>query len=292
VRPARETDWLGAMMLVTDLDGTLLDSRSQLSAASHTALLRLGEQGIVRVVATGRSLHSALHVLDARTPIDFLVFSSGAGICAWPSGALLATHALRAEQVTRVLAILQRRRLDFMLHRRVPDNHRFLYWSAGGDNPDFARRCARDPDFAELCPARLDADLIASQFLAIEAPRVLSQREALAAELAPDLRVVLTTSPLDRESRWLEIFPEHVSKARASAWICERTGVDARRVVALGNDFNDLDLLAWAAHPHVVANAPESMRACYRVVASNDEDGFAQVAELLLRTRDLQSALL
>ena len=42
-------------MLVTDLDGTLLDSASRLSSRNRVALEALGAAGVVRVVATGRS---------------------------------------------------------------------------------------------------------------------------------------------------------------------------------------------------------------------------------------------
>ena len=51
-------------MVVTDLDGTLLDAGARLGAENRQALERLGEAGSLRVVATGRSLHSAEAVLD------------------------------------------------------------------------------------------------------------------------------------------------------------------------------------------------------------------------------------
>ena len=49
-----------------------------------------------------------------------------------------------------------------------------------------------------------------------------------------------------------------------------------RNVVAVGNDTNDRDLLEWAQHAYVVANAAASLKRRYTVVASNDDQGFAQ----------------
>ena len=58
------------MIVVSDLDGTLLDSSARLSPRNRSTLQSLGDQGVVRVVATGRSLHSARLVLDDGFPID------------------------------------------------------------------------------------------------------------------------------------------------------------------------------------------------------------------------------
>jgi hydroxymethylpyrimidine pyrophosphatase-like HAD family hydrolase len=46
--------------------------------------------------------------------------------------------------------------------------------------------------------------------------------------------------------------------------------------VAVGNDYNDRDLLEWAHQAYVVANAAASLKRRYTVVASNDDQGFAQ----------------
>jgi hypothetical protein len=271
------------MMVVTDLDGTLLDSGSRLSEANRAALERLGTRGIPRVVATGRSLYSARRVLSADFPIDYLVFSSGAGICEWPPRGLLVAHHMARKDVELAVGCVRQRGLDFMLHDRVPDSHRFFFWESGqGEpNPDFLRRRELYREFADVGPAELPDDFVASQLLAIEPPQRAPQHAQIAAQLR-GLSVILTTSPLDHCSRWIEIFPASVSKSRGAAWLCARLGVEAGAVLALGNDFNDLDLLAWSGRPHVVANAPPSLRARYPCVPANDADGFAHAVSPLL----------
>lgn len=262
-------------LVVTDLDGTLLDARGRLGAANRAALQSLGDAGSVRVVATGRSLHSADAVLDARFPIDYLVFSTGAGILDWRTRELLAAHELPIEHARQALAELLARELDFMVHLGIPDNHHFLYHRAGRENPDFERRRARYRDFARPLDGRDLAGLSVSQLLAIETPAGESHYESLVRAL-DHLNVVLTTSPLDHRSRWIEIFPPQASKSRAAEWLRERHGVDHEDVVAVGNDYNDRDLLAWARHAFVVANAAPPLRHGHRVVASNDDQGFAE----------------
>ena len=278
-------------MVVTDLDGTLLDTRAQLGSENRRTLERLGETGSLRVIATGRSLHSAELVLDAEFPIDYLVFSSGAGILDWSNRELLAAHAMDAEHVQAALDLLLARGLAFMVHLGVPDNHHF-YYHGGADqvggraigqatenNPDFHRRCQRYEKFAQPLDGRSVGVQEVSQFLVIEAPGSESHYDALVAELA-HLNVVLTTSPLDHCSRWIEIFPASASKSQAADWLRHRHGVDHGAVVAVGNDYNDRDLLEWARHSYVVSNAPAALKSRYAVVSSNDDQGFAEAVSM------------
>ena len=66
-------------MVITDLDGTLLNSGRIVSPENRRALERLGELGVVRVIATGRSLFSFNKVIERDFPVDYLLFSSGGG---------------------------------------------------------------------------------------------------------------------------------------------------------------------------------------------------------------------
>ena len=162
-----------------------------------------------------------------------------------------------------------------MVHLGIPDNHHFYYHRVTGENPDFERRCERYEEFAQPLDGRVLDGLRVSQFLVIEAPGSDSHYDDLATELV-HLNVVLTTSPLDHRSRWLEILSPAASKSRAAEWLRDRHEVAHDDVVAVGNDYNDRDLLDWAHHSYVVANAAPSLKARYHVVASNDEQGFAE----------------
>ena len=260
-------------MVVTDLDGTLLDSRGQLSAANRAVLERLGRDGVVRVVATGRNLHSALRVMTPDVPIDYLVFASGVGTLEWSTRQLLHHHHLDDAAALDAAARLVSLGLDFMLHAGVPDNHRCWYHRAAPGNADFEHRLRRNQEFCVPWPDAAPAGPF-SQLLAVQARGGATGHDELAALLDP-LNVVRTTSPLDHESWWFEVFAPGVSKAAGAARVRDRHRLDPTRVLAVGNDYNDEALLAWAPQPRVVANAPQSLRARFPEVPSNDEDGFA-----------------
>ena len=269
-------------LVVTDLDGTLLDSASRLSDTNRRALESLGRDGVVRAVATGRSLYSARKVMSDDFPVDYLVFSSGVGIVSWEDGVHLTSHSMEPGMVSRLVARLRDLALDFMVHHAAPDTHRFHFFRASDCNVDFENRIRRYARHARRWSDGFPTDVNVSQLVVVEPPGAASHLDLLACEFE-GLHVVRTTSPLDHASTWIEVFPCGVSKGHASDWIREQHAIDPAHTVAVGNDYNDLDMLDWAARACVVSNAPASMRARYDVVGANDEDGFTDAVRSLLR---------
>lgn len=267
--------------MVTDLDGTLLSSRRRLADVDRRCLETLGERGVLRIVATGRSLHSARQAMSREWPIDYLVFSSGAGVLDWRSQRLLHSISMSPQQVGAAIAALQELRLDFMVHEPIPDNHCFTYWRTEATNPDFDGRLARYREFASPWAGSL-VPTPKCQLIAIHPDGSAALVDEVRRRLR-ELTCIRTTSPLDGASTWIEIFPPGVSKATGSQWILDQLGDSPGLVVAVGNDHNDEALLAWADRPFVVTNSPPELLARYQVVSSNDAGGFKDAVELATR---------
>ena len=159
-----------------------------------------------------------------------------------------------------------------MVHEPIPDNHRFLYRKGRRENPDFRRRCEKHAEFCR--PWNGDSALSkATQFLVIALPSDAVSAHQLLTESLPGYHVIRATSPLDGQSAWLEIFSRSVSKSLACQWLVDKIGIARASVLAVGNDFNDLDLLHWAGKGYAVANSPDPIRALFPLVPSNDESG-------------------
>lgn len=261
-------------IVITDLDGTLLGSKHELSEENRRTLEELGARGIPRVVSTGRSLYSALSVLPADAPIDFLCHSSGAGIMRWSDRASLRAVSMAHVEASALAAELVRRELCFMLHFAIPDSHLFYAHRGRAENADFEQRLARHSAFATSLRLPLAEARAFSQALVVEPPPGAVEYAALVRAL-PGFQVIRTTSPLDGASTWIEIFPSGINKAAAADWLWQSVANTGLSRVAVGNDYNDLDLLAWADRAYVVGNAPAELRARYTTVASNDDAGFS-----------------
>ncbi len=268
-------------MLVTDLDGTLLNSNGVTSVENLITLKELDDKGITRVIATGRSLYSISKVISDDFPVDYIIFSSGAGIIKWSDKQILHSRLLEKADVQEVVSDLIAHNIDFMIHEPIPHNHCFLYHATSQSNPDFFRRIEVYQKFCQPYIPGIEFPNGATQLIA-----VLPNNPELFSELSlkfPNLKVIRTTSPLDGQSIWMEIFPVDVSKAYGINWLCNNIiGCKPSDVVVIGNDFNDLDMLEFTRHAFVVENAPNELKSIYRVVPSNDQDGFsAAVKEIL-----------
>ena len=266
-------------MFLTDLDGTLLRSDRTFAPEDIDALKRLGEHDIIRVIATGRSIYSFNMVADENLPVEFVIFSTGAGISQHPAGDIVRKRLLEAHEVKRAGNVLARAKLDFMIHLPIPDNHRFAYVVANSNNTDFDRRRALYSKFARPLHGTIDAFGPATQLLAVAPASNGMQALEMIRNQLPDFNVIHTTSPLDGESTWIEIFPATVSKSLTASWLAEKLNIDRSQIISVGNDYNDLDLLEWTENSYVVANAPQPLKAQFPTVASNNACGVAEAVD-------------
>jgi hypothetical protein len=263
-------------LFVCDFDGTLLRSDRSFSDADLEALKQLDALGIVRVIATGRSIYSLNTVSISELPVDFIIFSSGAGVIQHPDGQIIRKVSLEAQEVNRAIAILRADDLDFMVHRPIPDNHVFGYFESTPANADFRRRIDLYSQFAFPLDEVSDGFGAATQLLAILPPAGSPQIIETIRKKLPGFNIIQTTSPLDGRSIWIEIFPATVSKGLTVAWLTAEFDIDPARTLSIGNDYNDLDLLEWTASSFVVENAPDVLKERFPVVASHNECGVAE----------------
>jgi hydroxymethylpyrimidine pyrophosphatase-like HAD family hydrolase len=265
-------------LFIMDLDGTLLRSDRTFAGPDLEALGLLGNLNVVRAIATGRSLASFNTVVVSGLPVDYVIFSTGAGVLRYPTRDIIRKVHLDPLRVTRACDVLSAHRLDFMVHRTIPDNHMFAYFRSRDSNADFERRIELYQQFAVPLEGAADGFGPATQLLAVLPPGNANPTlEKIRAELT-DFNVIQTTSPLDGRSTWVEIFPSSVSKSQTAAWLADTLGIDKHSIGSVGNDYNDLDLLEWTASSYVVNNAPDDIKNRFASVASHNEGGVAEAA--------------
>jgi hypothetical protein len=124
----------------------------------------------------------------------------------------------------------------------------------------------------------------ACQIVAVEQVGIDTSSYQDIATSLESLSVIRTTSPMDGKSTWIEIFPSSVSKSRAAEWIRKALGIDRKQIMAVGNDYNDLDLLSWAHRSYVVGNAPYDMKSRFICVGTNLQNGFSEAVSHWLET--------
>lgn len=262
---------LSIKIVFTDLDGTLLNSNRKISQENRNMLSQLKEQSILRVAVTGRNLFSLAQVIKIDDPLDYIIFSTGAGILDWKTEKLIYSKNLQLDEINNVSEILLKQGINFMLHKAVPHNHQFYYYHNGVIAADFQRRLDLYSRFAEKFEHNNLKE--ASQFLVIlEEQKKFAQLK----EKMQNVKVVRATSPLDMKSIWMEIFHQEVSKSFGCQWLCDYLGIKQDETVSFGNDYNDEDMLQWTARSFIVGNGVDELKQKYTITNSNDDNGFAE----------------
>ncbi len=274
-------------LFITDLDGTLLNDRRQINPGDAAALQRMRRQGVQVVLATGRSAYSLEKLINSfdpaglvpDLPLDYLIFSTGAGIMDYPRRRILRNLALDGGDVARISSLLDHLRLDYMVHKKIPETAHFLYAQHTADNPDFLRRLDIYKNFAAPVSAvGLAGFGEATEVLCIVPEAGGHAVAARLAEICEGFSVIKATSPLDGKSLWIEIFASGVSKSQAARWLADLLGFDRQQICGVGNDYNDEDLLQWVGQSFVVANSPPSLQKGFQTVAANTNGGIAEAA--------------
>lgn len=239
-------------IFVTDLDGTLLRD-GRISEPDIGALRDLGDRGILRVIATGRSLYSATACLDPDFPADYLILSTGSQVVTWPERQVTRSTSLREDEVRDICRLLRSLDVNFMVHEDFPHNHRFVYHRGPRQVEDFDRRLALYRGHAREAGNCAEARP-AAQVVAIVDGSDAAMHDRIIGRLGGH-SVIRATSPLDGRSAWIEIFAADVSKASGIRHLVDRHGLHETLSAAIGNDHNDRDMLDLVHMPFKVADA-------------------------------------
>lgn len=259
-------------LIATDLDGTLLDAKGQVSPRTQAALLAAEEAGLVVVFVTGRPLRWAEEVFAHVAGHGYAIVSNGTVLWNVAESTPAAVHPFETEGL---LTLADR------LRAAVPGSV-FATESLAG--------IALEDGFMERYPVPDGA--VRGEFAAIitrPVVKLLARHEELApqefwdrAEAAiGDLAEITWSSA----TTLLEMSPPGVTKASTLAAFCAERGISAAEVVAFGDMPNDLAMLAWAGRGIAVANAhPTVLAAADDQAPHHAEDGVAQVIEQILST--------
>ena len=261
--------------IIIDLDGTTLPRNGhQISEETRVALEEAGQQGVIRILATGRSVFSLNNTLPEGLPVDYMVFSSGAGIMHWDDKEILLTRELSAEETRDIATHLWKYDINFTIQQRIPDNHHFYYRNISSLHEDFRRRIENYPGLGTPISSIDEIQGGATQFLVILDAQQLQLHGDIQQKLST-YSVIRSTSPIDNQAIWTEIFAPEVNKGTSCQLLLNQLNLRYEECAGLGNDYNDIDFLNRCGHPFVVSNAPESLREQFDTMPADEDNGLA-----------------
>jgi HAD superfamily hydrolase (TIGR01484 family) len=263
-------------IFVTDFDGTLLRNDLSFNDEDLGCLSELRELGCTVVLASGRSPFSLERCLGSRKlPVDWYVLSSGAGVLN-RCGKIMQSRTFTPEETGRVHRAFSSLGIqDVSIQGSFPEAHR-LHWIPGNHGTDFKTRLELYRGYTEQVAS---PEMDASEVIGFVEPEAADEViRALEGILGGEYSIIRATSPIDHFTVWIEVFPQGVNKGTACEFIRKQSGIHRNMTAAVGNDWNDIHMLEWAASPFIVENCPEELSSRYTAVPSNDCGGVASAA--------------
>jgi len=269
-------------LIALDIDGTLLNEHKEITSVNQVALRTFQSAGGQVILNSGRLPRSTFwhtQLLDLNTPFGAL------------NGAVIGAE----EQIISGVAFSPNVVLGFLAYCRSHGLYCHVYtvqgmvfdtlarWNEHWPEQNLARLEGQKPPaewrrrIREYCPALRVNDLVEwvkTTSEPIYKMAILS--EASLAETARELGQMQSVSVTSSDPRNLEICPVNVSKGVALRQIAERLGIKPEKIMAVGDNYNDLSMFEVAGLSVAMGNAPKSVQERAQVVTkSNNESGVA-----------------
>ena len=272
-------------LLAIDIDGTLLNSRDELTPATREALVRAGKAGIHVVLATGRRYSRTLHLVE---PLEIdvpLVTASGALVKDPIDHRTLYRAEFHPRVLREALAAVDHCGYDPVL---CADTHTegfdFYHGRSKVESAELTEYLDLNPDCGRLWP-----ELIASPppgvftFFAMGTrPQMLELEHRLQQHVPGELYTHVLRSP--RYFGFMcEVAPLGVDKWSAIRRLAAGWEIPDAAICTVGDDVNDVPMIEAAGLGIAMGNAvPEVKAAADRIAPIHDEDGLVRVVEWLL----------
>ena len=278
-------------LLALDLDGTLLDSRGQISERNRIAIDSARERGVHVALVTGRRFRDSRPIaLELGLDVP-LISHNGAltkhaatlqTVAVLPLPLEAARDALKIGRTAEADALLSDDHdgLGVLVYDHIRGGntaaHRYLSWARrihGEEEGSHAvDQVASLEDYLDHDPIHLSFSGGCDEMDQLE--------ETLKTGLGSTVKI-LSTKYLEQDFTLIDIVNPAASKGAGVAAAAAELGVAREDIMAIGDNYNDLEMLLFAGTGVVMANAPLTLREITGLhpTASNRDDGVALAIE-------------
>ncbi|MGB6547113.1 MAG: Cof-type HAD-IIB family hydrolase [Candidatus Acidiferrales bacterium] len=280
---------MAIQLIALDIDGTLLDSKWQVSDRNLRAIADATKRGIEVALVTGRRYTFALPIASKIPSPLTLILNNGAVVKS-RDGETLLSHSLPRQIARSVLLATPEFREGTAVHFDRTLDRQVIYERIDWNDPTRRSYFERNREFlAEVSPLErcLDEDITADPIQVMFTGPVARMREAasklgaLAHGGPPAERFSMALTFYDHRNFGLvDVIQAGCSKgATLAEWAAAR-GIPRESVMAIGDNLNDREMLSYAGVPVVMGNSvPELKSLGWAETLSNDESGVAHAIE-------------
>lgn len=274
-------------LLAADIDGTLLNPQFQISAVDMAALRRAHQAGVEVILVTGRRHKFALPIAE-QLGFDLWLISSNGAITRSLSGETFHRDMLPVETCRKLCSAMREFRGNTVLTFDTDDKGAVVLEHMRELNESIQRWLEKNLQYIDFV-IPLEKSLTTDPVQAMFCGRIERMQQALgtlaASGLEKDITVLRTEYPV-RDLSIVDVLNQACSKGHALERWANYRGIPREQVMAIGDNYNDIEMLAFAGQPFIMGNASEELRTRgWAVTASNDQNGVAAAVEQVLGAR-------
>jgi Cof subfamily protein (haloacid dehalogenase superfamily) len=267
---------MSVRLIALDIDGTLLDSASEVPAANRHAIEAAVEKGIEVALVTGRRFDFALPIAQQISCPFTMIVNNGALVKS-KDGVTHLKHLLPHETARAVLQFVPEHRGAAVVFDR-PRANQVIFEDIDWEDPRRRAYFARNREFiAQVCPLE---DCLTEDPIQVMYSGSVNEMQSVHAALreapkSPEFSLAVTVYD-HRDFAMVDVIRPNCSKGSTLAEWTALRGFGREEVMAIGDNFNDREMLEFAGLPVVMANSvPELKILGWRETLSNDEGGVA-----------------
>jgi Cof subfamily protein (haloacid dehalogenase superfamily) len=273
-------------LLAVDIDGTLLNPQFEISSANRSALLRAHQAGVEIVLATGRRHKFALPIAQ-QLGFDHWLISSNGAVTRSISGETFHRDLLPAETCRKLCAAMQEFRGNTVLTFDIEGKGAVVLEHMQELNGSIKRWLEKNLEYIDFV-VPIENSLTTDPVHAMFCGGIVRMNQALNAltcnGMGKDITVLRTEYP-GRDLSIVDVLNASCSKGHALERWASYRGIAREQVMAIGDNYNDIEMLAFAGLPFIMGNASEELRGRgWAVTSTNDQNGVAAAIEQVLGT--------
>ena len=271
-------------LIAVDIDGTLLNSSSQVSAANLQALSAAHERGVEVALVTGRRHSFALPVAESLGFRITLISSNGA-ITRSSDGSLFHRDLLSANTARQLVCHMGAFRANTVLSFDRETRGALVVETT--ELLDIAIRRWMEKNAEYIAVVKPLEDAVTEALVQItfcgEIVRMKEAQQALLHSGLGERITVLRTQYEERDLCIVDVLNQGCSKGHALRRWAEYRGIERQQVMAIGDNYNDIEMLEFAGVPVIMANACDELKQNgWMITLGNNQDGVARAVESVL----------
>ncbi len=271
-------------LLAVDIDGTLLNSQFHSSPVDLEALRHAHQSGVEVMLVTGRRHTFALPIAQ-QLGFDLWLISSNGAVTRSLSGESFHCDLFPSETCRQLCSAMRDFRGNTVITFDKESKGALVLERMDELTSSIQRWLEKNLQFIEFV-VPIEDSLVTDPVQAMFCGPIARMRDALSTLEAGDLRdritVLRTEYPL-RDLSIVDVLNRNCSKGHALERWARHRGIPREQVMAIGDNYNDVEMLAFAGLPFIMGNASGELKSQgWPVTLTNDENGVAEAVEQVL----------